>query len=496
MEVELKLALQRDGLEEIKEKVIPKLNGQSTYSSQAIANEYFDTPELLLHARKMGFRIRTQDGICEQTIKTEGLVQGGLHQRPEYNVGLDKPVPDLTKFDRDIFAENFDLEYINRHLVMVFTTHFHRHQWHVEFDDGVVEFVYDQGEIKSNQDVIEINEIELELKSGKPSILHEIADVIAEHLAVRLSNISKAVSGYRLVKDAPFKTKSLPMFLPLENNLTTEQGLISAINCGFDHWLYHQDAYLQCHDSRALYQIRESLLLLLYSVALYLPVLQSEELLALHKQLLKLTQRWHWTEQLMIIRRLRSKKGAFCKRVPKESGIMNYLLGRREGLLQAQLPDSLISQKDAIKVQLSLSRIVQEKPWRVQNSGADILVRKHANGWLSQTWQSVVQSLPSSRAMDANQYLGIEVLLHQSLMHGFLLGDLFTETRGSFRAPWLDLLDGIHELKALHLLQAEQQEFEIDEPNQFKEWLNEKQDMLLKVMEMSREAAMRADTYW
>ena len=175
---------------------------------------------------------------------------------------------------------------------------------------------------------------------------------------------------------------------------------------------------------------------------------------------------------------------------------MNYLLGRREGLLQAQTPRKLIAHKDAIKLQLLISKTMQEKPWREQTSGAELPIRKHANGWLSQTWQTVMQSLPKDGKMNANQYLALEVLLHQSLMNGFLLGDLFSETRGTFRAPWLDLLEGIHELKALAFLKSAQNEFDIEEPEEFREWLKEKNDALIGVMELSREVAMQADTYW
>ncbi len=496
MEVELKLALQSNGLKIIREKIIPALEGQITYSDTPIENEYYDTPELLLKARKIGFRVRKQDGKYEQTIKTRGKVQGGLHQRPEFNCQLDIPKPDLAKFESDIFADDFDVDHINTNLTMVFTTHFHRHQWHIEMEDGAVEFVYDQGEIKSNQDNIDINEIELELKSGKAALLYKIADLIAEKLPVHLSNITKAASGYRLVTGSQFKVRSLPKFLSLRKDDTTEQGLIKALSCGLDHWQYHQDVYLYCGNSRALFQIRESLLLLLHSVALYLPVLQSRELLLLHKQLLELTRHWSWTEQLLMFRRLRSKKGAFSKRIPKEAGIMNYLLGRREGLLQAQSPKYLISRRDATNVQLLISRVLQEKPWREQTSGADIPVRKHANGWLSQTWQTMMQSLPTSGEMDSNQYLALEVLLQQSLMNGFLLAELFSETRGTFRAPWLDLMEGINELKALTFLQMSQNEFEISEQEEFSEWLQEKRKALLTVMEMSRKVAMQADTYW
>ena len=39
----------------------------------------------------MGFRVRGNNGEGEQTLKTNGVVSGGLHKRMEYNVSLDNP---------------------------------------------------------------------------------------------------------------------------------------------------------------------------------------------------------------------------------------------------------------------------------------------------------------------------------------------------------------------------------------------------------------------
>ncbi len=39
----------------------------------------------------MGLRIRGDQGRYEMTLKIAGRVVGGLHQRPEYNIPLDKP---------------------------------------------------------------------------------------------------------------------------------------------------------------------------------------------------------------------------------------------------------------------------------------------------------------------------------------------------------------------------------------------------------------------
>ena len=356
--------------------------------------------------------------------------------------------------------------------------------------------VFDFGEVRRAQNIIPITEIELELIKGESLHLFNIAELIVASLPSRLSNITKAARGYELLHGSILESQYMPSFLPLEQEDTTEQAFCKMLEIGLSHWQHHQQVYLQTGKLKALTQIRESLSLLLQGVALYLPILQCNELLRLHKQLLKLSQSWAWQEQLQSIHQLRSKKGPFSKRIPKSQNMMNYLMGRREGLLNAYKPKELCMSSDSAKVQLAISRTLVEKPWRVQNSGADIPVIKHANGWLSQTWQMVQQSLPTNSKMDDKQYLALEVLLRQSLINGFLLASLFAESRGQFRAPWLDLATGIQELKSLKLLYDSSKDIQVDDRKEFIAWIEDKTYSVIKVMEQSREVAMNADTYW
>ncbi|MFC3122177.1 CYTH domain-containing protein [Agaribacter flavus] len=496
MEVELKLAVNGDALPALKDKVLPAIKGSISAKEKEVYNDYFDTADCVLRKHKIGFRVRTQNGRYEQTVKTQGQIRGGLHQRPEYNIELDRPVPDISKFPADIWPDGISIAELGQSVERVFTTNFTRYEFDIVLDNGRVELVYDVGCVETENDKVDINELELELKEGQASILFELAEIISAHLPIRISNTTKAARGYRLVNGQFPNIKALPKFLSLTFEDSTEQGLCKAITCALDHWQYHLSIFVNTGELKALTEIRESMSLLLQSVSLYLPVLQSDDLLRLHRQLLALTQKWKWQDELQAIGRLRSKKGAFSKRIPKDASIMNYLQGRKESLLIAYDPLARLLAKESIELQLFASKMLLEKPWREQTSGADIPVRKHANGWLSQTWQTVMQSLPNEDAMDAGKYLALEVLLKQSLTNGFLLGDLFTESRGTFRMPWLDLQQGIGELKAIAFMRSALSELDIEAPTEFSDWLDEKSAALLEVMEKSRHVAMQAETYW
>ena len=69
------------------------------YQLNKLTNCYFDTADQALRQLDFGLRIRRDGDHIEQTIKTAGVIIGGLHQRPEYNLPLEGKHPDLSLFD-------------------------------------------------------------------------------------------------------------------------------------------------------------------------------------------------------------------------------------------------------------------------------------------------------------------------------------------------------------------------------------------------------------
>ena len=499
MEIELKLVTISDASALFEEKVLPLLKQQGfeiARNNAHLYNEYYDTENAFFGQRQMGFRVRSRNQQFEQTVKTKGKVEGGLHQRPEYNVKLDSAEPDLTKFDPQIWGENFDVKALNDKLQGLFSTHFERVTYEISASDFSLELVFDTGEVRRKEDTLPICEIELELVRGEPVALFNIAQQLIMHVPCRLSNVTKAARGYQLLHAQSPQIKHFPAFLPVQISDTSEQAFCKTIDFALSHWQHHQQIYALTSNRKALHEIYDSILTLLQGLALYLPILQCKDLLELHKKLLKLAQAWAWQQQLESIHQLRSKKGPFSRRVPRNQNLMNYLMGRREGLLNAHKPNELNMSSLSTSVQLAASRLLVDKPWREHNAGYNRQVKEHANGWLSQTWQTVQQSLPINAAMDDKQYLAIDVLLRESLTNGFLLADLFEDSRGQFRAPWLDLATGISELKCLKLLHDALQDIDVEDKADFARWIEDKTHNVVKVMEQSREVAMNADTYW
>ncbi|QJR80403.1 CYTH domain-containing protein [Alteromonas pelagimontana] len=499
-EIEIKFVTRHNALALFLDTVVPVLSDMGMDVSKAhekqLQNDYYDTSNHDFQHQKMGFRVRGNNGRFEQTLKTHGRVSGGLHERAEYNIPLKDAQPDLRLFDKDVWPPEWDADVINTKLARQFSTHFTRTAFEVGCHGSVIELVFDEGEVKTGKARAPIQEIELELLEGQVSELFLLATVLNEKLELRLSDVSKAAQGYQLLHGVNPQVKPLPAFLQLHEEETTENAFAKSAQCALAHWQHHEHLYLETGSVKLLSEVADSLRLLLQSVSLYLPVLQCPEMLELHKQVMKFMQVWLWQEDLQSLRYLLSKKSLFNKCLSKYPSLLSYLQGRKAGLIHAHAPDALFYDKASTQIKIMVSEILYSRPWREHAKGYDMPVTEHAKGWLSQDWQAVQQSLPRAQAMGPANYIAIENMLRQTMWNGFLLADLFPAERDQFRAPWLDILTGIEELKALLVLKQTLRESELESQEELMQWVEDKTNNLLNVMERTRQVGMQSDVYW
>ncbi|MCW8091877.1 CYTH domain-containing protein [Alteromonas sp. ASW11-130] len=499
-EIEIKFATRQPSHQLLEERVVPFVEKAGAklekLTPQSLKNDYYDTSEQLFHEHKIGFRVRQNGDQIEQTVKTQGKVDAGLHARGEYNVTLSKPVPDLTLFPRDIWPSGWNIVDINTQLTPQFSTHFERQGYLVHWQNSTIEMVVDNGEAATEKINAAINEIELELKTGKVEDLFALAAMVNQHSEVRLSDVSKAAQGYQLLHGWQLQIKPLPAVLPLHGNVSTEMAFAEAVKCALAHWQRHEHLFIETGSVKMLQEVGTSVRLLLQSVSLYLPVLQCPEMLALHKQLMDYAQQWSWVEDLQSLRYLLSKKSLFARFLTKHPPLVSYLQGRKAGLIHAHEPTQVFYSNESTAIKLCAAQLLELKPWQTHSQGFDVPVMEHAKGWLSQGWQTIQQSMSKERSMQEANYSSIEVLLRQTLWNGFLLADLFPAEHGQFRAPWLDIVMGIDELKALLMLRNALTDAELDSPEEASAWVNNKIASLVQVMERTRKVAVQGDLYW
>lgn len=166
-------------------------------------NTYFDTRELALLTQRVALRERRQGDRRLLTVKRASPAQGGLSSRDEWEI----PWPELGLCFDHIDAQDLRefLTGVAPALTPVFTTHFHRETWVVNWQDFQVEIALDQGHIESAGRQQPILELELELLRQEAQPPHpregDALFSLAQHLAtaadLQPEPRSKAERGYR-----------------------------------------------------------------------------------------------------------------------------------------------------------------------------------------------------------------------------------------------------------------------------------------------------------
>jgi inorganic triphosphatase YgiF len=209
MEVELKLVLDPKFKAALMRH--PLLNGQTASKphEQTVSDTYFDTPDLQLRQSDIGLRVRRVNGGWVQNIKGGGTVHGGLHARNEWESPVSGAAPELERL-RDVVDDKktrrnvLDAASKRKGLEPIFTTKVKRTAWELHPDGGDhIECVLDQGRLECGGKHAPINEIELELKSGDPAHLFDLALALQKDIPLQIGNRSKGDRGYSLLRPQP-----------------------------------------------------------------------------------------------------------------------------------------------------------------------------------------------------------------------------------------------------------------------------------------------------
>ncbi|WP_355659612.1 CYTH domain-containing protein [Halomonas salifodinae] len=193
-EIELKLALTDDGPERLLTHPLLSLPPERL----ELANTYFDTPRGELETARMALRLRRTASGWVQTLKTAGHSQGGLSRRGEWEWPVAGEALDLARLATLPPMAALPVDLLER-LVPRFATDFRRHRWLLDWQGSRIELALDEGEIRAGERHAAIRELELELKDGEPGALWGLAERLAEQVALRPANASKAARGAALL---------------------------------------------------------------------------------------------------------------------------------------------------------------------------------------------------------------------------------------------------------------------------------------------------------
>jgi inorganic triphosphatase YgiF len=164
--------------------------------SHELISVYFDTQDRRLEKVGVSLRVRESKGRRVQTLKRgEGLSR----EEFEATIPSDRPDPALGPL-KTLLCEGDQLR-------PAFNVRVTRRQRLIRLGEAQIELALDQGEVSGGRRSSPISEVELELKSGAPRALFDLARILSRAAPLYISFDGKASRGQALVADAPLQAR-------------------------------------------------------------------------------------------------------------------------------------------------------------------------------------------------------------------------------------------------------------------------------------------------
>lgn len=262
LESELKLAGTRAALRKAETALNRIVGHKIEWQIDRLQTSYYDTTDRRLSQRGIALRVRKKGRTYTQTVKAKALKSSAMSQRPEWNVEVKSTRPDISVLPAAA-RKRVGLVLPNE-LRKLFTVDVERKKADIEIpgkdgaDPTIIEIALDRGEVKSGRKSTDMTELELELVSGDPAAIFDVALRLAD-TGLLVNQVTKAETGYRLIDGvvSPVPVK-LAKFM-LDPNHTTDQVIAEVFSAGLGNVLDNEAATRDGTDPEGVHQMRVSL---------------------------------------------------------------------------------------------------------------------------------------------------------------------------------------------------------------------------------------------
>ena len=320
VETELKLHITPEHLQKLKRHPFIRSLSSARAVTQKLYSIYYDTAALDLRQHAMALRLRRVGKQWLQTLKGGGQVSAGLHQRNEWET----PVPSEQLDFEMLKACGGELPHgVRNQLQPVFVTGFTRNVRLLDYEGAQIELCMDSGEIRAGQSSCPISELELELKSGAPRQLFELALALLDIVPLEVEHTSKAEYGYLLFsasRPSPSKAR-LP---ELRKSQSTASALPVLIGACLAHVQANVPGALLKVDEEYLHQVRVGLRRLRVALSMTQRLCgNDDELTELREQIARLCVELGRSREWDVF--VTQTLAPICTRMPEHSGLREVL---------------------------------------------------------------------------------------------------------------------------------------------------------------------------
>ncbi|MDR3511394.1 MAG: CHAD domain-containing protein [Caulobacteraceae bacterium] len=191
METELKFEVDPAAADQLIEELALASQGEEVM----LKSVYYDTAGADLRGQGIALRVRDDGRRRIQTVKQN---TARAFERGEWEHEIEGVGPDLAAAEGSPLAKALGAM-TGTDLKPAFEVTVERARRDMAVGDGVVEVALDRGAVSADGYGSPICELELELKSGGPGLLFDLARSIAERTPLDLSFVTKAERGYALM---------------------------------------------------------------------------------------------------------------------------------------------------------------------------------------------------------------------------------------------------------------------------------------------------------
>ena len=350
---------------------------------------YFDDNKH--HLFKNGFELHVrQDGHNSiQTLKTAGSVDRGEWEREAADgepslEGIE--AAGLAKLTRRGIA-----------LRRMFSLEVDRGTWNLRHDGACIEVALDEGKMAAGGRDRPIREAELELKTGEPDYLYELAQKICKESAATPIFVSKGARGYRLAEsldDAPARG----LTLHFERDVSVADAFQTIVDACLTQFSLNEEILETAIDTEAVHQARVAIRRLRAAFSMFKDVVVGEDADAARRELKWLSKLLGEARDLDVFLENRMKQVALeHPDVPGVPELARRLKSMRDRA-RHRLDNALQSDRFRALL-LGLARCAHHGAWR-RDGG---LFTGFALDTLEQRFNSVRRKRKAVRGLDAHK---------------------------------------------------------------------------------------------
>ena len=289
-EIELKLALSPEDMRRLRRHPLVRSLARGRASTKTLVSTYYDTPDHELRDRRMALRVRQIGPRRVQTLKLQAAEgsQSAKHYL-EFEAEVEGERPNLGLIDDEALQASLSANGLAERLEPAFTTTFKRSSIPLRFADSELELALDDGEITAGERKAPICEAELELVSGRPTRIYELALALGERIGFRLERRTKAARGYALseeIKPVAVRANGVA----LKPAMTARAGLEAAVRSCLAQIAANEAVVQAGEDEEGVHQLRVGVRRLRALVAAFRPMLHPDAVAYLREELSWLQQ--------------------------------------------------------------------------------------------------------------------------------------------------------------------------------------------------------------